>query len=85
MNGTLTLTLSGKAVNVTQTEITPSKKLNLAKGTFADKTGTIQVDIWEQFIPMIKEGHIDQISPVQVRVWDEQKKLPKYNFPLTCN
>lgn len=69
------VTFSRKAVHVTQMEITPSQKLKLAKGTFADKSGIIQVDIWEQFIPMIQEGKIYQISPIQVRVWNEEKKL----------
>ena len=35
-----------------------------------NKTGIIKVDIWEQYIPMIQEGHIYQISRMQVRLWD---------------
>lgn len=65
------VTFCRKAVHVM--EITPN-----------NKTGIIKVDIWEQYIPMIQEGHIYQISRMQVRLWD-WKKETKYNFLFSCN
>ena len=44
-----------------------AKQLKLAEASFADSTGTILVDLWEQHIPMIEKGKVYRISPIQVR------------------
>ena len=69
------VTLSGKVVRVWDTSTVGAKQLKLAETTFADSTGTIVVDIWEQHIPMIENGKVYRITSVQVRSWARKKKL----------
>lgn len=69
------VTLSGKVVRVGEISTVGAKQLKLAETTFADSTGTIVVDIWEQHIPMIENGKVYRIAPVQVRSWAGKKKL----------
>lgn len=65
----------GKAVHVGEASVVSKKLLKLVEATFADGTGTISVDLWEQHIDMVKCGKVYSISPVQVRIWNDKKKL----------
>lgn len=58
------VTLSGKVVRVGDISTVGARELKLAETTFADSTGTIVVDIWEQQIPMIEIGKVYRIAPV---------------------
>lgn len=69
------VTLKGKVVRVGDTKIVGAKELKLAEVTFADSTGSIAVDVWEQHIPMIENGKVYRVTPVQVRSWGGKKKL----------
>jgi len=69
------VTFSGKAVHIGETETTIAKKLKLAKSRFVDKTGIIDLDLWEQFIEHIKRGSVYEVSSAQVRIWNGKKKL----------
>ena len=67
--------LSGKVVRVGNTSTVGAKQLKLVETMFADSTGTVVVDIWEQHIPMIENGKVYHITPVQVCSWARKKKL----------
>lgn len=67
--------MSGKVLRVGEISTVGAKQLKLAETTFADSTGTIVVDIWEQHIPMIENEKVYRIAPVQVRSWAGKKKL----------
>ena len=69
------VTLSGKVVRVGDISTVGAKQLKSAETTFADSTGTIVVDIWEQHIPMVENGKVYRIAPVKVRSWAGKKKL----------
>lgn len=69
------VTLNGKVVWVGDTSIVGAKELKLAEATFADSTGSIVVDVWEKHIPMIENGKVYRVTPVQVRSWAGKKKL----------
>lgn len=69
------VTFRGKAVHIGETETTIAKKLKLAKSKFVDKTGIIDLDLWEQFIEPIKKGSVYEVSRAQVRIWNGKKKL----------
>ena len=69
------VTLSGKVVCVGDISTVGAKQLKVAETTFADSTGSIVVDIWEQHIPMIENGKVYRVTPVQVRSWAGKKKL----------
>ena len=69
------VTLSGKVVRVGDISTVGAKQLKLAETTFADSTGSIVVDIWEQNIPMTENGKVYRVTPVQVRSWAGKKKL----------
>ncbi|KAK3746515.1 hypothetical protein QZH41_007955 [Actinostola sp. cb2023] len=67
--------LCGKVLNLGETRTVGSRNLNLATATFADLTGTINVDIWERHIPMIERGKVYSIDPAMVRIWAGIKKM----------
>lgn len=69
------VTICGKIVHMCDQELAGRNKLRLARATFADTTGTIAIDLWEENIAVIKIGTVYRIAPVQVRVWNEAKKL----------
>ena len=54
----LNVTLGSKVVRVGGISTVGAKQLKLAETTFADSTGSIVVDIWEQHIPMIENGKV---------------------------
>ncbi|KAK2553611.1 hypothetical protein P5673_025104 [Acropora cervicornis] len=41
----------------------------------ADKTGTIDLDSWENIISTVKEGKVYSVNSAQVRQWMDQNKL----------
>ncbi|KAK3745535.1 hypothetical protein QZH41_002906 [Actinostola sp. cb2023] len=53
----------------------PGKELKLCKGFFSDGTGTIQIDVWENYIQNIRNGHVYSLSPVLLRSWQGVKKI----------
>jgi ribosomal protein L37AE/L43A len=57
-----------------ETRTVGSNNLKLVTATFADLTGTINVDIWAQHIPMIELHGVYSIAPAIIRVWAEKKK-----------
>ena len=69
------VTICGKIVHMCDQELAGRNKLRLARATFADTTGTIVIDLWEENIAVIKIGTVYRIAPIQVRVWNEAKKL----------
>ena len=69
------VTIYGKIVHVCDQELAGQNKLRLARATFADSTGTIAIDLWEENFAVIKIGTVYRIAPIQVRVWNEAKKL----------
>ena len=52
-----------------------TKRLNLAQATFADNTGSILVDIWEDQIALVKLGNVYRLTKLQVRMWAGKTKL----------
>jgi hypothetical protein len=46
----------GKAIHVGQIVEVGAKKLKLLQATFSDNTGSIAVDVWEQYAPLIESG-----------------------------
>ena len=69
------VTIYGKIVHMCDQELAGQNKLRLARATFADSTGTIAIDLWEENFAVIKIGTVYRIAPIQVRVWNEAKKL----------
>lgn len=69
------VTIYGKIVHMCDQELAGQNKLRLARATFADTTGTIAIDLWEENFAVIKIGTVYRIAPIQVRVWNEAKKL----------
>ena len=69
------VTLCGKAIRINESTNVASGNLTVAQALFADTTGIIKVDLWEQNISKVAIGNVYQISPVQVRVWSDTKKL----------
>ena len=69
------VTICGKIVHMSDQELAGRNKPRLARATFADTTGTIAIDLWEENIAMIKIGTVYRIAPIQVRVWNEAEKL----------
>ena len=67
--------MNGKVVRVGDIWTVVAKKLKLEETTFADSTGIVVVDIWEQHIPMIENGKLYRITPVQVRSLAGKRKL----------
>ena len=63
-NGIMSRQLSGKVARVGDISTVGAKQLKLTETTFADFTGTIVVDMWEQHIPMIENGKVYRITPV---------------------
>ena len=52
-----------------------SSNLQVAEVIFANNSGMIKVDLWEESISKVEVGKVYQISPIQVRVWSNAKKL----------
>ena len=69
------VTLCGKAIRINESTNVASGNLTVAQALFTDTTGIIKVDLWEQNISKVEIGNVYQISPVQVRVWSDTKKL----------
>ena len=73
------VTLVAKAIRVEQPKPVTSrdgmKKLKLAETLFADHTGVIAVDVWEEQIPYVVTGNVYRIDDAQVRFWQGATKL----------
>ena len=67
--------LRGKASYVCETSIVGPRHLKLAEAIFADKTGKITVDLWENRICLIQAGQMFTITELQVREWSGEKKV----------
>ena len=67
--------LQGKIVHINRVQLVGKNKLKLAKATLADESGTIQLDIWEEHIEQINVGKIYKFTPVQVRIWNNIKRV----------
>ena len=61
------VTLCGKAILINESTNVASGNLTVAQPVFANTTGIIKVDLWEQNISKVKIGNVYQ--SVQVRVW----------------
>ena len=55
--------------------MTKSRGLKVATALFADETGKIELDLWEDHIFAVEVGRVYTISPVQVRRWLGKKKV----------
>lgn len=64
-----------KSIYVGETTVVGTKRLNLAQATFADNTGSILVDIWEDQIALVKPGNVYRLTKLQVRMWAGKTKL----------
>ena len=69
------VTLSRKVVRVGDISTVGAKQLKFVETRFAESTGSIVVDVWEQHIPMIENGKVYHAIPVQVLSWAGMKKL----------
>ncbi len=69
------VTLYAKAVHTNPSTVVNNTNLEVAEAVFADNSGIIKVDLWEQNISKVEVGKVYQISPIQVRVWCDAKKL----------
>ena len=73
------ITLYGKVVHIGASNVV-SSNLQVAEVIFADNSGIIKVDLWEENISKVEVGKVYQISPIQVRVWSNAKKLSTITF-----
>ena len=69
------VSMCGKAVHVGEMSVVGAKKLKLVQCTFADTTGSIQVDIWQDHIPLVESGKVYTMGNLHVRVWSGIKKV----------
>ena len=69
------VSLCAKAIHVVETTIVGAKRLHLAHAAFADVTGSILVDLWEDQIALVKPGNVYRLTKLQVRIWAGEKKL----------
>ncbi|CAB4023831.1 Hypothetical predicted protein [Paramuricea clavata] len=67
--------LRAKAIYVAETTVVGAKNLKLAQAIFADSSGKIRVDLWENQIPLIQAGQMFTITELQVREWSGEKKV----------
>ena len=65
----------GKIANLTEPTKVSKNQLNLAIATIVDQTATMPIDLWENHIHSVIEGHSYEITSVQVRTWAKRKKL----------
>ena len=82
------VTIRGKVVKLwAVTKVGRSMQMSLRKGAFADSTGTIQLQIWEDNIAEIQEGNFYMLSQVRVGIWDGQKYVgtTKQSIITLCN
>ena len=61
------VSLCAKAIHIGETTVAGVKRLNLAQATFADVTGSILIDLWEDQIKLVEPGSVSG-SNLQVRV-----------------
>ena len=47
----------------------------MAHATFADVTGSVLVDLWEDQIALVQPGNVYRITKLQVCIWGTEKKL----------
>ncbi len=69
------VSLCAKAIHVGEATVVGAKRLNLAQATFADVTGSILIDLWEDQIKLVEPGSVYRLTNLQVRVWAGEKKL----------
>lgn len=69
------MSIHGKVVGVAEPAVTKSRGLKVASALFADETGKIELDLWEDHISAVEVGRVYTISPVQVRRWLGKKKV----------
>ena len=65
----------GKIVGMGEASTARSNKLRVANAVFADQTGRIDLDLWEDHINAVQVGKVYCICPVQVRRWLGKKKI----------
>ena len=69
------VSLCVKAIHVGETTVVGAKRLHLVHVTFADVTGSIFIDLWEDQIALVKPGNVYRLTKLQVRIWAGKKKL----------
>ena len=66
----------GKITHMTAPSVASQYQLKLVNAVFADGSGTITLDLWEQHISTVTVGNVyTSFSPVQIRLWQSKKKL----------
>lgn len=65
----------GKIVGIGKVSTATSNKLKVANVVFADETGRIDLNLWEDHITAVQVGKVYSICPVQVRRWLRKKKI----------
>ena len=63
----------GKIVGIGKVSTATSNKLKVANVVFADETGRIDLNLWEDHITAVQAGKVYSICPVQVRRWLRKK------------
>ena len=63
--------ICAKIVKIFPTQTVGKANLKLEKAIVVDKTGKIELDLWEEHIEQVKEG----ASLLKIRNWNGQKKL----------
>ena len=69
------VSLRGKAIHVGDIVEVGAKKLKLLQATFSDNTGSIAVDVWEQYAPLIESGKVYLLRDLHLRIWAGVKKV----------
>ena len=51
------------------------KGMNLCSALLTDDSNTITIDIWENYIQQLQNGHVYSLSPVRMRSWQGDFKI----------
>lgn len=69
------VTVSGKLLSKSNTEIVGKDSLKLAKAILSDGTTAVKLELWEHLIDKVEEGRAYTLTSVRVREWDGKRKL----------
>ena len=69
------VTVLGKLLSKSNTEIVGKDSLKLAKAILSDGTTAVKLELWEHLIDKVEEGRAYTLTSVRVREWDGKRKL----------
>ena len=61
------VSVRGKIIHVNSPTLVAANQLQIASAVIADATGTITLDLWQQHISAVQDGHVYKVSPIQIR------------------